>query len=81
MSTRAQIVCCGLGLEYFTVGWTLVEAAVGLATGAVAGSIALIGFALDSLIEASSGGILLWRLHSDHDEQRREAIERRALSW
>jgi len=79
VSARAQIVRRGLGLEYFTVGWTLVEAAVGLATGAVAGSIALIGFALDSLIEASSGGILLWRLHSDHDEQRREAIERRAL--
>jgi divalent metal cation (Fe/Co/Zn/Cd) transporter len=57
----------------------LVEAAVALASGAVAGSVALIGFGLDSLIEVSSGGILLWRLHSDHDERRRAAVERRAL--
>jgi divalent metal cation (Fe/Co/Zn/Cd) transporter len=45
----------------------------------VAGSIALIGFGLDSLIEVSSGGILIWRLSTDHDERGREAAERRAL--
>ncbi len=79
MSTRATAVHRGLSLEYFTVAWNLVEALVALASGAVAGSIALIGFGLDSLIEVSSGGILLWRLHSDHDERRRESAERRAL--
>ena len=79
MSTRATAVHRGLSLEYFTVAWNLVEAAVALASGAVAGSVALIGFGLDSLIEVSSGGILLWRLHSDHDERRRAAVERRAL--
>jgi divalent metal cation (Fe/Co/Zn/Cd) transporter len=79
MSARAEAVHRGLNLEYFTVGWNFLEAAVGLAAGAMAGSIALIGFGLDSLIEVSSGGILLWRLRSDHDEQRREAVERRAL--
>jgi divalent metal cation (Fe/Co/Zn/Cd) transporter len=79
VSTRAAAIHRGLSLEYFTVGWNLLEAAVGLAAGVIAGSIALIGFGLDSLIEVSSGGILLWRLHADHDEQRREAVERRAL--
>jgi divalent metal cation (Fe/Co/Zn/Cd) transporter len=79
VSTRATAVHRGLSLEYFTVAWNLVEAAVALASGAVAGSVALIGFGLDSLIEVSSGGILLWRLHSDHDERRRAAVERRAL--
>jgi len=56
-----------------------VEAAVALVSGTVAGSVALIGFGLDSLIEVSSGGILLWRLHADHDEERRETRERSAL--
>ena len=79
MSTRAAAIRRGLSLEYFTVAWNLVEAAVALVSGAVAGSIALIGFGLDSLIEVSSGSILLWRLHADHDEERRESVERSAL--
>ena len=79
MSTRAAAVHRGLSLEYFTVAWNLLEALVALVSGTAAGSIALVGFGLDSLIEVSSGGILLWRLHSDHDEQRRESAERRAL--
>lgn len=79
MTTRAAHVQSGVNLEYFTVAWNLLEAAVALVSGAVAGSIALIGFGLDSLIEVSSGGVLLWRLHSDHDHARREAIEGRAL--
>ncbi len=79
MSTRAAAVQRGLGLEYFTVAWNMLEALVALVSGTVAGSIALIGFGLDSLIEVSSGGILLWRLHLDHDERWRELRERRAL--
>jgi divalent metal cation (Fe/Co/Zn/Cd) transporter len=78
MSARAAAVQRGLNLEYFTVAWNALEAMVALASGAVAGSIALIGFGLDSVIEVSSGGILLWRLHSDGDEPRREGLERRA---
>jgi divalent metal cation (Fe/Co/Zn/Cd) transporter len=79
VTTRAAAVQSGVNLEYFTVGWNLLEAVVALVSGAVAGSIALIGFGLDSLIEVSSGGVLLWRLHSDHDDRRREAVEGRAL--
>jgi len=79
VSTRVAAIRRGLNLEYFTVAWNLLEAAVALVSGAVAGSIALIGFGLDSLIEVSSGGILLWRLHADHDEERRERVERSAL--
>ena len=78
MTTRAAAVHSGLNLEYFTVAWNSVEAIVALICGAVAGSIALTGFGLDSLIEVASGGVLLWRLHSDHDA-RREAVEQRAL--
>jgi len=79
MNSRAAAIHRGLSLEYFTVAWNLLEAAVALASGTLAGSIALISFGLDSLIEVSSGGILLWRLHADQDEQRRERVERKAL--
>jgi divalent metal cation (Fe/Co/Zn/Cd) transporter len=79
MSTRTAAVHRGLNLEYVTIGWNLLEGVVGLIAGALAGSIALIGFGIDSLIEISSGGILLWRLRADDDERQREIVERRAL--
>jgi divalent metal cation (Fe/Co/Zn/Cd) transporter len=80
MSARAEAVHRGLNLEYFTVAWNLLEALVALISGAVAGSIALISFGLDSLIEVASGSILLWRLRSDQDVTRRAAVEKRALT-
>ena len=43
--------------------------------GVLAGSIALVGFGFDSLIEVTSGAVLLWRLHADVDEARRERVE------
>jgi divalent metal cation (Fe/Co/Zn/Cd) transporter len=48
-------------LESLTVGWNTLEAAVALAAGLVAGSIALVGFGLDSVIETASGLAVLWR--------------------
>ena len=50
-------------LEYFTVGWNVIEAVVAIAAGIIAGSIALIGFGVDSAIEVISAVGLLWRLH------------------
>jgi len=48
-------------LEYFTIGWNSLEALVALVAGALASSIALVGFGLDSIIETISGAALLWR--------------------
>ena len=76
---RSELVRRGLRLEYLTIGWNCVEAMIAIASGAIAGSIALVGFGLDSVIEVSSGAVLLWRLRSDRDECGREAVERRAL--
>jgi len=56
-------------LEYFTVGWNIVEAAVALAAGGLASSIALIGFGLDSIIETLSGLTLLWRFKQQRLEE------------
>lgn len=46
-------------LEHLTIAWNGLEAAVALISGALAGSIALVGFGLDSVIESASAGILL----------------------
>jgi divalent metal cation (Fe/Co/Zn/Cd) transporter len=51
-----------LRLEYFTIGWNAAEAVVAILAGWLAGSIALVGFGLDSIIESISGITLLWRL-------------------
>lgn len=64
-------------LEYFTILWNTVEALVSLIAGVLAGSIALVGFGLDSIIETISGVTLLWRLRQRGDEE--EHAESRAL--
>jgi divalent metal cation (Fe/Co/Zn/Cd) transporter len=51
-----------LWLEYLTVGWNVIEAAVAITAGIIAGSAALIGFGVDSAIEVISAVGLLWRL-------------------
>jgi divalent metal cation (Fe/Co/Zn/Cd) transporter len=71
---RANQLRAGRRLEYFTLGWNLTEAAVAVGAGLFAGSIALIGFGIDSLIESLSGGILLWRLQGTETDQRRERL-------
>lgn len=75
---RASAVQRGRGLEYFTIFWNLLEGAVSVTAGLLAGSIALVGFGFDSFIESASGGALLWRLQLDRPE-RREQAEKFAL--
>jgi len=62
-------------LELLTIGWNSLEAVIAVVAGVVAGSIALVGFGLDSVIEVSSGIALLWRLSVDRDIARRDSIE------
>lgn len=76
---RPDLVLSGKRLEYFTLGYNMLEGVLAVGMGAIAGSIALVGFGFDSAIEVVSGLTLLWRLHSDSDEHRREAVEKRAL--
>lgn len=49
-----------------------------IASGLLAGSIALVGFGVDSIIELSASALALWRLHADADPIRREAVEHRS---
>lgn len=72
---RTQLVRRGRYLEYFTIGYNSIEGLIAVAAGVIAGSIALVGFGFDSLIEVTSGAVLLWRLYADVDEIRRERVE------
>lgn len=76
---RSDLVLRGQRLEYFTIAWNVLEGAVSIAAGAMAGSISLVGFGLDSLIEVTSGAAGLWRLHHDGDASRRDRSEAHAL--
>ena len=75
MSSRETVLTRGVRLEYLTIGWNLLEGVIGIVAAAWAGSIALMGFGLDSGIEVFSGAVLLWRLKSQESEN----AERRAV--
>ena len=70
----------GIRLEYLTVGWNILEGAVAILSGIIAGSVALVGFGVDSAIESGSGGILLWRLRAEQRGKNVEAVEKTALT-
>jgi len=76
---RAAIARHGRRLEYFTITWNLLEGLVAVVAGAIAGSISLVGFGVDSFIEVTSGAALLLRMSVDAEEHRRERIERVTL--
>ena len=69
LGRRAQL------LAGASVGYNLVEAVVAISAGSVAGSVALVGFGLDSVVEVASGLIILWQFRHPLPETR----ERRAL--
>lgn len=67
---RETLVRRGRKLAYMTIGWNSLEAIIAVGAGIIAGSIALVGFGVDSIIEVSSGAIILWRLASgEHREK------------
>jgi divalent metal cation (Fe/Co/Zn/Cd) transporter len=73
---RPALVRRGLWLNYLTIGYNTIEAIVSVAAGLVAGSVALIGFGVDSGIEVTASLAAQWRLRSDLDPERRERVER-----
>jgi len=59
---REALIRDAFRLEWLTIGWMSVEAIVALASGLAAGSLVLMAFGLDSVIELASAGALIWRL-------------------
>lgn len=78
LADRRALVEKGKRLQYFTIAWNSLEAIVAIVSGLIAGSISLVGFGFDSLIEVTSGAAVLWRMHLDQPE-RREHAERVSL--
>jgi divalent metal cation (Fe/Co/Zn/Cd) transporter len=73
---RARLIRRARLLAWVGLGWHLVEAAVAIAAGVVAGSVALIGFGADSVIEAGAGLVVLWLMAGARPAS--AAAERRA---
>jgi divalent metal cation (Fe/Co/Zn/Cd) transporter len=81
---RPSLVRRGLWLNYVTIGYNSLEAVVSIFAGVVAGSVALVGFGFDSVIELTASGAAQWRLRADVDVERRETVERltlRIVGW
>ncbi len=72
-----------LNLEYFSVGYNVLESFFSIFFGANAGSIALIGFGLDSIVESLLGLILIWRLrqHGVCSEGEERTSENKAIKF
>jgi len=73
--TREEVVRRGIRLSYATIGYNSLEAIASLIAGVFAGSVALVGFGIDSVIEVSASGVAQWRLRSDLHEARRAQVE------
>ncbi len=88
-TARTRDLRAGVIVEWVTIGWMVIEAAVALSAGVMAGSIALAAFGVDSVLELGSAGMLLWRLQAERDDaggdlQRIERAERaasRVVGW
>jgi cation diffusion facilitator family transporter len=74
--SRPALLRTGLRLEYLTVGWNLVEGVVAVLAAIVAGSVALLGFGIDSFVECASASVLVWRLVAERGATDQERIER-----
>jgi len=68
-------------LAYVTIGWNVIEAVVAVAAGTAAGSLALVGFGIDSTIETLSAVVVLWRLNDVSDRREEPALKLIAVSF
>ena len=68
-------------LAWLIVVWDVIEGFVAVTAGVIAGSIALIGFGIDSAIEVFAAGVVLWQLHGGSDERQRPALRAIAVTY
>jgi divalent metal cation (Fe/Co/Zn/Cd) transporter len=81
IADRAQAARRGVLLTWATIAYNSLEAVISVAAGLVAGSVALVGFGVDSGIELGSSVAGLWRLHADPSPERRVRAERLSLRF
>jgi divalent metal cation (Fe/Co/Zn/Cd) transporter len=81
VASRPALLRRALRLEYLTVGWNIIEGVIAIAAATASGSVALLGFGIDSFVESASGSVMIWRLLAERNattEERIEQAERRA---
>ncbi len=71
----------GLRLEYLTITWNVIEAVVAVGFGIAAGSIALVGFGVDSAIEVFAASVVIWKLKGVGEDRERLALRLIAISF
>jgi len=71
----------GRKIEFLSIAWTALESIVGIITGVLAGSVALISFGIDSVIEVASSLVLVWRLSDAAAAENREAFAHRLVGF
>lgn len=84
LESREALVRRGIRLSYATIGYNVLEAIGSLIAGFLAGSVALVGFGIDSVIEVTASIAAQWRLRSDWDHAHRERAEvltARIVGW
>jgi divalent metal cation (Fe/Co/Zn/Cd) transporter len=78
VATRARLQRRALVLEYATIAWNVGEAVFTISLGIAAGSLALIGFGTDSIIEVFASSVVIWHIRPGHATDRPDRT-RRAL--
>jgi divalent metal cation (Fe/Co/Zn/Cd) transporter len=81
---RARLVRRGIRLSYATIGYNTLEAIGSLVAGFLAGSVALVGFGIDSVIEVTASLAAQWRLRTDWNHagrDRAELLTLRIVGW
>jgi divalent metal cation (Fe/Co/Zn/Cd) transporter len=69
----------GRRIELLSIAWTALESIVGIIAGVIAGSVALISFGIDSVIEVASSLVLVWRLTDASMGEDRELFAHRLV--
>ena len=83
---RTRMLRSAVRLEWLTVGWNMVEGVIAVAAALAAGSVALLGFGIDSFVETVSGAVILWRIGAERRStdvariNRVEGIARRGVA-
>lgn len=82
LELRADTIRSALRLEYLTVGWNIAEGMIAVTAALIAGSVAILGFGIDSFVECASAIVMLWRLRAEQTKgasaEQLEKTERRA---
>jgi len=72
---RARWRHTALALAWATIAWNSLEAIIAIASGAAAGSIALVGFGLNSIVEVGSAVVVVWQFSGPDAEREQRALK------